>query len=152
MLSQRIQYSINGGVKMSLAMLRGTFLLLALAAFGLLPAQAYAQCDPADPECRATEPKNEKPKKPSSNSRKPKRNTNSGDVSADQGSQSGEQAGNAPKSKKQGGGQEQITEENKQPAAGKRASSGRPAHVNPVEFDKATGKHCSGQDEYRVCW
>lgn len=34
----------------------------------------------------------------------------------------------------------------------KKKSSVGAVRVNPVEYDPATGKHCSGQGAYRVCW
>lgn len=60
-------------------------------------------------------------------------------------------AGDAPKPKRTAETPvEQITEENRAP--GEKKKTGSPVRVNPVEFDKATGQHCSGQDEFRVCW
>jgi hypothetical protein len=156
---RRNSYQSNGTMKMSMTMLRGAFLSLVLAAFAMSPSQAQAKCDPAaDPDCKAAQTKKkEQPKKETADAPKPKKdtgdaprakkNTSSSETPADQGSE-------RKKPKKSASSEdrtEQITEENRAPAP-KATTSGHPARVNPVEFDKATGKHCSGQDEFRVCW
>jgi hypothetical protein len=156
---RRNLYQSNGTTNMlRMTLLRGTLLSLALAAFAFTAGPVQAKCDPAtDPDCTASQTKKavkkEQPKTPAAEAPKPKKSTASSEAPSNQGGEAKKQTGTAPKAKKSASAEdrtEQITEENRVPAPKK--TTGQPARVNPVEFDKATGKHCSGQDDFRVCW
>jgi hypothetical protein len=146
------QYQSNGAMKTSMGIIRGLLFSAAVGTFAFAATPAHAKCDPAtDPDCKAVTAKKDT-KKSTSDTPKVKK-TKSAEAPAESSGEPKKRSGSASKTKKSAGGEEQITEENREPgpAQEKRTGGGQP-HVNPVEVDKATGQHCSGKDEYRVCW